>query len=201
MVDSMRTTGNKSGFALLVSLIVVTVVISIGLAVLDLTIKQVRLSATTKDSEVAFHAANAGLECARYLRRDYNDDIIAGNTLTDITCFGQAFTSPTATVVALVDDSDGQAAWHYEYEFTWGPSNDRCTSVDMVVVVAPAFGDDADVTSATMASFIPGYPSSGTITCPQGSQCTTISVRGYNQPCSSGSFAPGVIERQVLLEF
>ena len=52
------------------SLIVVSVVISIGLVVLDLTLKQLRLSTNSKDSETAFHATNAAMECARYWRNE-----------------------------------------------------------------------------------------------------------------------------------
>ena len=58
------------------SLIVVSVVISIGLVVLDLTLKQLRLSTNSKDSETAFHAANAAMECARYWRNEKNDDFV-----------------------------------------------------------------------------------------------------------------------------
>jgi hypothetical protein len=41
----------------------VAVVVSITLAVIELTIKQLNLTVTAKDSEIAFHAANAGIEC------------------------------------------------------------------------------------------------------------------------------------------
>src|SRR6056297_3030355 len=68
-------TQSQSGFALLVSLIVVSVVVSVGLVLLDVTIKQLRLSSNSTDSEIAFHAANAGMECAQFWRRDLSDAI------------------------------------------------------------------------------------------------------------------------------
>lgn len=76
----------ETGFALLMTLIVVSVVVSIGLTVLDLSIKQVRLSTNAKESEIAFHAANAGMECARYWRRAASTTVERGGAITP-NCF------------------------------------------------------------------------------------------------------------------
>ena len=89
MVDNYS---QKTGFALLISLIVVSVVLSVGLVILDLTIKQVRLAATTADSETAFHAANAGMECARYWRRNLDDAALLGGNINSVECFGVSST-------------------------------------------------------------------------------------------------------------
>lgn len=197
MVDKQY---KETGFALLVSLIVVGVVLSVGLVILDLTIKQVRLATTNKDSEVAFHAANAGMECARYWRRSLTADMTTGAPASGVSCFGQPATNVSPTNVPLASGSGGNA-WRYSYQFTWGPANDRCTRVDTVSAVAPAFAADAVIQNSTMQGIIPGYPGTADVTCPAGSQCTTIAVRGYNQACPAGNFGYGVVERQVLLEF
>lgn len=196
---------NQSGFALLVAIIVVGVVLSVGLVILDLTIKQVRLAATTADSEIAFHAANAGMECARYIRRNSSSTIADGNNLTGLNCFGSGSQPSTvsASAVSLVSGSGGSANY-YTYRFTWGPTDaQRCTIIDMVTVLVPAFDTaPATVSLATMRSLIEGYPGTADYDCPLGGDCTTIAVRGYNQPCpTSGTFDFGVIERKVLLEF
>jgi Tfp pilus assembly protein PilX len=47
---NMHDTEKQAGFALLISLLVVGVVISVGLSVLDLSIKQVQLSSDAKES-------------------------------------------------------------------------------------------------------------------------------------------------------
>ena len=201
MVDKNRP---DSGFALLVSLIVVGVVLSVGLVILDLTIKQVRLAGTTKDSEIAFHAANAGMECARFWRRNQSALVISGGTMSGISCFGQPSITAAALPVTLGGGSGASTqAWHYEYNFTWGPGNDRCTKVNTITSIAPAFDSAAIIELSTMQGLIPGYPGTTDVICPPGSQCTTIAVRGYNQACpASGlSFGYGVVERKVLLEF
>lgn len=211
MVDKSHS---KSGFALLVSLIVVGAVLSVGLVILDLTIKQVRLAVTTKDSEVSFHAANAGMECARYWRRNQGHVIAAGGVMTGVTCFGQLAAdqsvSPNGTLGSLNGDAvtlasgSGGAAYQYKFDITWGPGNNRCTRVNTVVAVAPAAEPDVQIPVSEMQSRVEGYPDPGTsnVTCPSGSQCSTVAVQGYNQACAGGgNFGYGVVERKVLLEF
>lgn len=195
----------KSGFALLVAIVVVGVVLSVGLVILDLTIKQVRLAVTTADSEVAFHAANAGLECARFVRRNQNDTIVAGDSLVGVQCFGEVSSPVTVSPTSVpLESGSGGAGFYYQYRFTWGPDDAlRCTIIDTVSVVVPAFDvAAATVSIATMRSLIEGFPDTGTLECPLGGECTTVAVRGYNQPCPvSGTFDVGIVERKVLLEF
>jgi Tfp pilus assembly protein PilX len=205
MVDKQK---QQSGFALLVSLIVVAAVLSIGLAILDLSIKQVRLAATTKDSEIAFHAANAGMECARFWRRDQSVEMTEGSDTAAIECF-----SATATEVdpsnnsdvsgagvvsdASTADTNGSGdAYVYEYEFTWN-SNQSCTTITTVVAVSD-LSNGVDVTN--IQTLIPGYSEGGAFSCPASSQCTVVSVQGYNRPCSQKT-SFGTIQREVLLEF
>jgi type II secretory pathway pseudopilin PulG len=192
----------QSGFALLISLIVVGVVLSVGLSILDLSIKQVRLSTNAKESEIAFHAANAGMECARYWRRVNDDEMENGDTISPL-CFGA--TSPYSNTVddpgpptyTPVDDT--AEAHFYTYSFTWGTESDRCTEVAALVASTTASG--GGITISNVDTLIPGYPEpSGNKVCPPGSRCTVLSVRGYNQPCAVAS-GPGTIQREVLLQF
>jgi len=196
MVDNNT---KKSGFALLVSLIVVSAVLSVGLVILDLTIKQVALAVTTKESEIAFHAANAGMECARYWRRQLGTDIEAGaNIELSLSCFGSSVNSYSSTDNWIT----GAVSHTYRYDFTWGPANDRCTRVDMISLV-PSGVLDITITSPVMRSLLPGYPDQDLV-CAAGSQCTVISLRGYNRGCPAApatDFGVGVVERKVLLEF
>ena len=84
----MNFNQKESGFALLITLIVVGVVLSVGLSILDLSIRQVRLSTNAKESELAFHAANAGMECARYWRRASSSEMETGQAIEPV-CFGE----------------------------------------------------------------------------------------------------------------
>ena len=204
METSMKEHSQESGFALLMTLIVVGVVLSVGLSILDLSIKQIRLSTNAKESEISFHAANAGMECARYWRRENADEMEKGEVITP-TCFGVSAGTitpldknnlpGTAAVVGLGD------VFLYSYEFTWGPSNAvRCTQVDTLVASSSPAGTGA--TTTNMTDIFPGYPedTDGPDSyCVAGSRCTVVSVRGYNRPCSTSN-GYGTVEREVLLQ-
>lgn len=62
----MRKNYIQNGFALLYSIIVVGAMMSLVFGVLNIVYKQIALSGVNKDSEVAFYAANSGLECGQY---------------------------------------------------------------------------------------------------------------------------------------
>ena len=185
----------QSGFVLLMSLIVVSVLLSIGLSVVELSIKQVQLSTNARDSEIAFHAANAGMECSRYLRRSQSDSMEIGADISP-TCFSVSAgnTSPST----LLSNSDGEV-FLYDYEFTWGTTPFiRCTQVTTMVASSTLPG--AGVTITNIPNSIPGYSNGTSRFCEAGTRCTIISVRGYNQPCT-GVSSYGTVQREVLLEF
>jgi hypothetical protein len=192
----------EKGFALLMALVVVSVVISISLSVLDLTIKQLRLSTNSKDSEVAFSAANAGLECARYWREFSASQIESGATISPApTCFGA---SPN-TAVSIQNHTassllvGGGTAYQYRMNFTWSPAagSSRCSRINILVI-------NSNNTSMSrlggMTTFMDGFPgSSNTKECEIGGRCTVISVQGFNRACNAVNNA-GTVQREVLLE-
>jgi type II secretory pathway pseudopilin PulG len=187
---------HEQGFALLMTLIVVTVVISIGLSVLDLSIKQIRLSTNARDSEVAFHAANAGMECARYTRRANSNAMENGGAISPV-CFFPASPSPN-DVTEIQSTAEGDV-YLYEYGFTWGGSATRCSQITTLVASSSATG--GGLTINNMTDHVPGFPSA-TKTCGEGERCTVVSVRGYNKSCGavdSGNY--GIVQREVLLQF
>lgn len=192
----------QSGFALIMSLIVVGIVISIGLSILEISVKQVRLSTNARDSEVAFHAANAGMECARYIRRSSQALMEVGQSITP-TCFGVGPDAGQNSVQTLsgANVSGSGGAYRYDYSFTWGDGSsggERCTEATTLVIVADLPG--AGVTVNNMATHIPGYQDGATKFCEAGARCTIISVRGYNRTCSAASTV-GTVQREVLLQF
>lgn len=180
------------------TLVVVTVLISIGLAVVELTLKQVRLSTNAKESEAAFHAANAGVECARYIRRIASTTMETGGDLTilddnNYECFSAARYTNVKT--NLLSSSDGNV-YMYTYGFTWG-AKPRCSMMSTIVMAASPTGSGL---SLNVGQYIPGYPSATSKTCNPGERCTVLSSHGYNRTCDSiGGY--GSIEREVLLQF
>ena len=190
--------GHQKGFALLMTLIVVTVVISIGLSVLDLSIKQIRLSTNARDSEIAFHAANAGMECARFVRRTLSDQMEAGTAISP-NCFVGGPSPNTVTEIVSNVTGDGDV-FKYEYAFSWGGAAPRCSQVTTLVASSSISG--AGLLIGNMPVLVPGYPTGASKTCAAGERCTVISVRGYNKSCSvvtTNSY--GIVQREVLLQF
>ena len=197
MAPIKKTTvkNTQQGFALLMTLIVVTVVIAIGLTVLDLSTKQIRLATNAKDSEIAFHAANAGMECARYWRRQSSLAMETGGAVTP-SCFGSAlYSNNRAQITSNVSGSG--AVYKYDYSFTWG-GNTRCSQI--TTLVASSTSQGSGLTIGNMTTLVPGYPTGNSKTCAAGERCTVLSVRGYNKPCNSAS-GYGTVQREVLLQF
>jgi hypothetical protein len=191
----------QSGFALLMTLVVVSAVISIGLTLLELTIKQLRLSTGSKDSESAFHAANAGVECLRYWRLANAGDFETGamsaaSSSVPMTCFGAAVQRPD--IVDLTPASP-ELIFQYDVQFSWGASGaERCSKIRFVTLSSDP--TSAGVTLLNVPSYIPSYPETDKV-CPPGGRCTIASVQGFNQSCSIvGSGSLGIVQREVLLE-
>ena len=56
----------QSGFAMLFSVLLVSLILTIALSISNITLKQTILSSLAKDSQVAFYQADAGIECGLY---------------------------------------------------------------------------------------------------------------------------------------
>jgi len=63
---------NPRGFALLVSILLATVAVTLGVSLIDIAYKQLILSSTAKQSQFGFYAADSALECALYWDQKYN---------------------------------------------------------------------------------------------------------------------------------
>jgi hypothetical protein len=59
----MNTKKTQSGFAMLFTVLVVSIVLSLAVGISSITFKQSLLSSIAKDSQVAFFTADSGLEC------------------------------------------------------------------------------------------------------------------------------------------
>lgn len=64
--------GYQKGFTLFVALIVSTLLLSIGLSLSNIILKQLVFSTTGKESQIAFYAADSAAECALYWDRKDN---------------------------------------------------------------------------------------------------------------------------------
>lgn len=117
----------KRGFALLYSVLVASLLLAIGLSIFNITIKELMLSSSARDSEFAFFAADTGTDCALYW--DYvGNAFTAESPAGSITCTGQ--TVPVATQV------NGESSVH-TFSLDLGADNPYCAEVMVEKTATP----------------------------------------------------------------
>jgi len=80
----------KKGFTLLFAVLISSLLLSIGIAILDLTLKEFLLSSAGRESQFAFYAADDAMECALY----WDHNIPGGIS-------GSSFATSTATELTV----------------------------------------------------------------------------------------------------
>lgn len=90
------------GFALLVSIVTTSILLLISFVIVNIALKQLIISNVYKSSQIAFYAADSGMDCAIFwdLKNQNNLAISAfdPNTSGLITCNGQTVTSGSQVV-------------------------------------------------------------------------------------------------------
>ncbi|MFT5849698.1 MAG: Tfp pilus assembly protein PilX [Patiriisocius sp.] len=181
---------NEKGFALLLSVIVSSVVVSVGLSMLNITLKQLSLGSNTKGSEIAFQGASAGLECLQY---NYNTLISDPDFTTSdgqsvvFNCFG------TTDGVSDAESGDSEVQ-QFNPEFDWttaGASTDYCVELEIYVLNATGGSNVSRTFSDRDISE----------TCDAGDICTIAFSRGYNKSCGAASGATPTVQRELTIVF
>ncbi len=182
---------DQKGFALLLALIVSSVVLAIGLSILNISVSQLTLSSTARESEYAFQAAHAGVDCMWYWRDQEHDTYIALNTpIPAISCFAE---NPiTFARTNIYAEAEGHANLYF-YAFEWGDPG-RCTEIEMVVM--NAHSGDLALNFANIAVGDEGYKE-----CSEGNTCTVIFSRGYNRSCYELQSSIFTVQREITTEF
>ncbi len=80
------------GFTLFIALIMTAVILSVGLALLNVSYKQVILASTTKNSALSFYHADSGIECALFWDSKLAFDYTAPLSPHTINCDGTNIT-------------------------------------------------------------------------------------------------------------
>ncbi len=65
-MNTQHFTKKEKGFAMLFTVLVISLILSIALGISNLTFKQTILSNLAKDSQISFYEADAAIECAMY---------------------------------------------------------------------------------------------------------------------------------------
>lgn len=96
---------NQRGFTLLIAIVLSSVALSLGLALLDLAYKQSILSSSAKQSQTAFYNADGALECALFWdqKKDFFNtnpfDVAQGSVM----CNGLAVTFSSVRVGTKIE--------------------------------------------------------------------------------------------------
>ena len=164
------------GFALLFAVLAASLLLSIGLSIFNLTVKELSLSAYGRESQFSFYAADSGAECALYWDIKGNDGTTFATSSSDnmgassITCGN---TSLPLTVV----------------------SND---SRDEVITFSMPLNDVSDVNYCSVV-IVSKSDSNG-----DGLSDTDINSSGYNV-CNSSAVPswgnPNLVERTLTVTY
>lgn len=82
-------TARSGGFTLLLSVLIASLLLSIGLSIFNIALKELILSSSGRDSQFAFYAADSGTECALYW--DIKESAFSTTSPRTITCNNQNF--------------------------------------------------------------------------------------------------------------
>lgn len=114
--------GNKNGFVILIAVLVSMILLSIGMFIASVSVREIALSSSTKESQRAFYAADAVLECA--LLKEFKKDEFStvkyenkNDVNTSLECNNHKFSWETSKNTTI-EDKDGnnyQVAEHVYY--------------------------------------------------------------------------------------
>lgn len=181
-MKKLRTQSKKKGFALLVAILISSVVLAIGLSMLNITLKQYVFSGIGRESEIAFYATDAGMECVLYWDTSLPPQggiLDIGDTTNALDCMGVSATLDKGN--SVIDSGEEITA-----EFDWQNNGQNvCTKIYLTKYF--------DATNPVPMG-VPGP--SGLISCPANATCTRLEARGYNRGCNDLT-SPRVVERAL----
>lgn len=178
------TNVSKNGFALLLTIVIISVVLAVGISLLEITVKQISLSTTGRDSEVAFHGAQAAAECAQVVVQDI-DFLNAGAQDATIDCFGAGAVTESAAM------SDSGRTAEYTFQFEWNNSEqDLCSEADIYIM------------DATGGAYSKNFTNQGLVseTCNNGDVCTIVFARGFNRGCGDLD-SLRTVQREITISY
>ena len=124
----------KEGYTLLVASLIGAFLLSISLSILTLSEKEIRLAVTTRDSQLAFYAADIGIECAIYwdIRYSGGPSAFAENSGSALPGVGDGIDCSQNDIVLgwVVDAASNSATTTFFLDLgVLGDNNDLCAEV------------------------------------------------------------------------
>lgn len=180
MIHLMLKSSDDRGFALLMASLVASLLATIGLTLYVLSEKNIRLSATGRESQKAFYAADAGADCALFFNF-YYDAFATSTTFTDkdkMKCVGQTLYEPDTNTekehLGGWDEDTQMGTTDFRFDLPVTEANGAPAKYCVIVRVEKFVNDD-------------------------GFNSTVIDSRGYNTDCQNKSSGLRVVERSVRL--
>ncbi len=173
-------TASRGGFALLFAVLTASLLLSIGLSIFSLTVKELSLSSYSRESQFSFYAADSGAECALYWDIRGN----SGTTFATSTSYNGVSPYKVYCGNALLslneqshDNSDATTTFNMLI-------NDTGTQISCAIVTVAKYDNNGD-----------------------GLSNTTIDSRGYNV-CNGTAASvqptwgnPNLVERALLVSY
>ena len=189
-----QTAKTEQGFALLITLVVVSVVLAIGLSLLFVTTKQYLLAVTAIESEKSFQSAQIGLECMRFHRAQPTTKSAFlkenGASPPSLACAGVTPNNPPGIQSTTLFNNSGRLLYNYRYQYTINGA--QCAEPSLYI---------ADLREATEdLTYNLTNEGLGTVECTAGTICTVVFARGYNRPCDQLD-SIFTIQREITIEY
>ncbi len=207
MKELKQAHGREDGFALLITLVVVSVVLAIGLSLLFVTTRQYLLAVTAIESEKSFQAAQIGLECMRYHRNQTatRAQLLKEGTPTPpppaLACAG--VTSSSLAQASSLYNNTGRLLYNYRYRYDISVAGASVCSEPSLYIADfrnynPA--NPADREFSVNLGSLGVYEGLPAITCTAGTICTAVFARGYNRPCGQLD-SIFTVQREITVEY
>ncbi len=157
------TIQKNRGYTLLFAVLVSSVVLGIGISILNVSKKEFLISTSARDSSAAFYAADAGIECAIAAGDNGAFDTDSDKTATNFVC-----NMPYSFQSVSLDDPEGTFVFHFRAGST-DPDLPSQTAIQAagkscgVVTVTKAIDPEAGEVRRTIDSrgYNVGWKSSG----------------------------------------
>jgi len=121
---------NQKGIALLFTLLIISVAISLSIGVFNIILGELRIGEGARESMRAFFAADSGVECVLYW--DLKEQAFVFDEEEAVTCMKSslAFARPCET--PYCQTVDGKAATVYQSTVSPTLDNDACVSLTVI---------------------------------------------------------------------
>lgn len=119
---------NNQGYTLLFAVLVSSLVLAVGISILNVSKKEFLLSSSARESVTAFYAADTGIECAAYHDDSARDRFSIANFSNGVDCAGNHFNISIDSSILGTDI----------YTFDMNLDNGTCAIIDVIKITYPA---------------------------------------------------------------